>query len=185
MNNTLNISCKKEAIQSEDASGISTLTGIISDFVPNCISSLIAKYSFEDLDQRSLKVILDRKCFSDEARTVLREYTGVSWVAECVSGYTLGDSLNIGVNVNPAARKTLRYNVTPHGCVYAKFTELIIVRNDVYSKSLFLDYRSKHEIEGVVRNYKNLEISIPVVQFQDDSLSKLKGFCSCGGYHVL
>jgi hypothetical protein len=188
MISTANISCTKNAIKSEDASKISTLTGILTDFVPRCVSSLIIKYSFEDLDQRSLMKILDMKYLSNEARSVIREYTGVSWVAECITGYIPVSSFgekNLGLNVNPSDRKALRYNITTHGCTYATFSELIIVRNDVYSNSLFLDYRSKHDIPSVFRDYKNIEISIPVAQFQDDSLCKIKGFCSCGCYHVL
>jgi hypothetical protein len=183
-NGTPNRLCEKNILYS-DTCQISELTDVLTKVVAKPIASLIVAYSFENLRQRSVMRLLDAKCLSDEARIVLQEYSGVSWVAESVTGY-IPREMAIGVNVNPALRAMLRYNTTEHGCTYGQFFELLIVRTDVHSNSLFLDYRSKNdETGGVIHKYRKPEISIPLAHFQDTSLSGLEGFCACGGYHTL
>ena len=168
-----------------DTCRITELTEVLTDLVAKPIASLIVGYSFEDIHKRHVRRLVEAKCLSDEARIVLQEYSGVSWVAESVTGYIPRD-MALGVNVQHTPRQRLRYNTTEHGCTYGQFFELLIVRIDVYSNRLFLDYRSKHdETSGVIHNYRKPEISIPLTYFQDISLSGLDGFCACGGYHKL
>jgi hypothetical protein len=174
--------CEKNMIYT-DICQISELTDVLTPVVAKPIASLIVAYSFENSHQRFGMRLLNEKYLSDEARNVLREYSGLSWVAESVIGH-IPEEIGIGVNINPAARKMFGYNTTEHGCTYSRFYELLIVHIDVHSNSLFLDCMHKYdETDGIhiIHKYEKPEISIPLVHLQDISLSGLRGFCACGG----
>lgn len=183
-NDAPNRRCEKEIVMS-DIIQITKLKCVLKEFVAKPIAALIVNYAFEDRYQRLVARVLDSECLTQEARVVLSEYAGVSWVAELVTGY-IPRNMSLGVNVKPAMREMLRYNTTEYGCTYGQFFELLIVRVDRYSNTLFLDYRPKHdETSGVIHRYRKPEISIPLANFDDESFSGVDGFCACGGYHTL